>query len=323
MNCTRTVRAAAAAIVLAAPACAWAQTGKPIRFIVGFPPGGAVDLIARAVAPGIGQALGTTVVVDNRAGASGGIGAELLAKSPADGSAIGLVSITSLVLNVHMAAKPPYHPLKDFTAVTTVGTVPFAIATHPAVPARSLRDLIAIARAGAHRVTVGSPGQGSLQHLTVELLNRAAKVQLLHVPYKGTGPALTDVMGGHIDGMVTAIPGMLAAARSGRLRVLAVTSDKRAGTLPEVPTAIEQGYKDFVVVNWYAIVAPAGMAAAPLDALHKAVVTTTAAPGVREKLLSSGVDPKTDASPASFAAYLGAEFERWGTVVRQTGVRRN
>jgi tripartite-type tricarboxylate transporter receptor subunit TctC len=306
---------------LAQPALAQVIAAKTIRFIVGFPPGGAVDLIARAVAPGIGEALGPSVVVDNRAGANGAIGAELVAKAPPDGSAIGLVSISSMVLNVHMLPNPSYHTLRDFTPISTVGLVPFAITTHPAVPAKTLKELIALARSAPGRITVGSPGTGSLQHLTVELLNGAAGVKIVHVPYKGTGPAMTDVMGGHIDGMVTAISGVLAAAKSGKLRVLAVTGDQRATTMPEVPTAQEQGLKGVTVVNWYAIVGPANMQTPQLDALHAAIVKTVANPVVREKLVTSGVDPKTDATPAAFAAFVREEFARWGNVVKQTGAK--
>lgn len=313
-----------ALIVVAGTQVSLAQTsiGKPVRFIVGFPPGGAVDLIARAVAPGIGEALGTSVVVDNRAGASGGIGAELLAKSQPDGATIGLMSITSMVLNVHMHANPSYHTIRDFTPISNVGLVPFAVTTHPAVPARSLKDLIALARSSPGRITIGSPGTGSLQHLTVEILNNAANVKLLHVPYKGTGPAMTDVMGGYIDGMITAIPGVLAAAKSGKLRVLAVTGEQRAATLPDVATAQEQGIKGVVVVNWYAIAGPANMQAPQLNALHAAIVKTVASPAVREKLIASGVDPKTDATPAAFASFVRDDFERWGKVVKQTRVSK-
>jgi len=325
LNRVKTVWKALAAVVIAMAvthgAHAQTITGKTIRFIVGFPPGGAVDLIARAVAPGIGDALGSSVVVDNRAGASGAIGAELLVKSPADGTAIGLVSISSMVLNVHMVPNPPYHTLRDFTPISTVGLVPFAITIHPAVPARSLKELIALARSSPGKLTVGSPGVGSLQNLTVELLNNAAKVKILHVPYKGTGPAMTDVLGGHIDGMVTAVPGVISAAKSGKLRVIAVTGDQRSSALPEVPTAQEQGLTNFRVVNWYAIVGPANIPAPQLGALHGAIQRTVASPGVRDKLVASGVDPKTDATPAAFAAFVRDEFALWGKLVKQSGIR--
>ena len=294
--------------------------GKTMRFILGFPPGGAVDLIGRAVAPGIGEAVGTSVVVDNRPGANGAIGAELLVKSPADGTVIGLVSISSMVLNVHMTPNPSYHTLRDFTPITNVGLVPFAVTVHPAVPAKSLKELVALARLRPGKVTVGSPGVGGLQHLAIEMLNDSGKIKLLHVPYKGTGPAMTDVLGGHIDGMMAAVSGVIGAAKSGKLRVIAITAAERSPALPEVPTAQEQGLPGFIVVNWYAIVGPANMPAAPLNALHGAIVKTVASPAVRDKLVASGVDPKTDASPAVFAAFVRDEFTRWEKVLRRANI---
>jgi tripartite-type tricarboxylate transporter receptor subunit TctC len=309
-------------LVLAAAGSAHAQTfpTKPIRFIVGFPPGGAVDLVARAVAPGIGDVLGVQVIVDNRPGANGMIGAELVAKAAPDGHVIGLVSISSMVLNVLMQSNPPYQA-KDFTPLSTVGLVPFGLGVHPSVPARSLKELIALARSRPARLTVGSPGVGSLQHLTIEMLNATAKVKLGHVPYKGTGPALTDVLGGHIDGLVTAISGVIVPARSGKLRLLAVMDAQRSQALPEVPTAHEQGLANFNVVNWYAIAAPPNLPAPIANALHAAIAKTTATPIARERLVAGGVDPKTDASPAAFAQYVRDEFARWSKVVKDSGIK--
>jgi len=294
---------------------------KPLRMIVGFPPGGAVDLLARTVAPPLAEILGGQVVVDNRAGATGIIGAELVAKAAADGYTIGLVSVSSLVLNVHMYKNIPYHTLKDFTPLTTVGLVPFAIAVHPGVPARSLNELIALARAKPGMLTFGTPGVGGHQHLTVEMLNAVAGIRLVHVPYKGTGPALTDVAGGHIDGMVTAISGLIALAKNGKLRVLAITGAERSPALPDVPTAREQGLRDFVVVTWYAIVAPPNMSAPLANTLHAGIVKAIALPAIADKFAAAGVDPRTDASPAAFAEFVREEFARWGKVVRESGVK--
>jgi tripartite-type tricarboxylate transporter receptor subunit TctC len=294
---------------------------KPLRLIVGFPPGGAVDLLARTVAPPLAEILGGQVVVDNRGGANGIIGAELVAKAAADGYTIGLVSISSLVLNVHVYKNIPYHTLKDFTPLTTVGRVPFAIAVYPGVPARSLNELIMLARAKPGMLTFGTPGVGGQQHLTVEMLNTVAQIRLEHVPYKGTGPALTDVLGGHIDGMVTAIPGLITFAKNGKLRILAVTSAERSPALPDVPTAREQGLSSFVVVNWYAIVAPPNLAAPLANTLHAAIAKVVATPAVAEKLAAAGVEPRTDASPAAFAGFVREEFVRWGKVARESGVK--
>jgi len=310
-----------AALALIAPSPAEAQVGgsKALRFVVGFPPGGAVDLVARAVAPSLGEIVGTQVIVDNRPGANGMIGAELVAKAPPDGTTIGLVSISSLVLNVLLHSNPPYHTVRDFTPLSTVGLSPFGISVHPSVPARSLQALIALAKPRAGKLTFGHPGVGSLQHLTIEMLNAAAGIKLQHVPYKGTGPAMTDVLGGHIDGLVGAVPGLIAAAKSGKLAVLAVTGSERAAAFPEVPTAEEQGLRGFQVVNWYAIVGPANLPAPVAGALHAAIVKATATPATRERLVTGGMDPRTDATPAAFAQFVRDEFDRWGKVVKATG----
>jgi len=316
--------ACAIAAVLVAMPSVYAQGNprKTVRLILGFPPGGAVDLIGRAVASGIGEATGSSVVVDNRPGAKGAIGAELLVKSPPDGSAIGLVSVSSMVLNVLTLPNPSYHTLRDFTPIGNVGLVPFVVTMHPAVPAKSLKELIALARARPGQITIGSPGVGGLQHLGIVMLNDAARIKLLHVPYKGTGPAMTDVLGGHIDGLMAAVTGVLESAKAGKLRVLAITSAERASMLPEVPTVQEQGLPGFLVVNWYAIVGPANLPAVPLNALHAAIQKTVASPAVNDKLVASGVVPKTDASPGAFAAFVREEFARWEKVVKQSDLKR-
>jgi tripartite-type tricarboxylate transporter receptor subunit TctC len=294
---------------------------KPIRFVVGFPPGGAVDILARTVAPPLAETLGVQVVIDNRTGANGIIGAELVAKAAPDGYTIGLVSLSSLVLNVHMYPSIPYHTLRDFTPLTTIGLAPFAIAVHPGVPAKSLKELIALARSKPGTLTFGSPGIGGLQHLTIEMLNSAAKIRLVHVPYKGTGPALTDTLGGHIDGLVTAISGLILFAKSGKLRVLALTGEQRSTVLPEVPTVREQGLPGFLVVSWYAIVASPNLPPAIANTLHAALVKVVATPATAEKFAAAGVDPKTDASPAVFAQFVRDEFSRWGKVVKDSGIK--
>jgi len=313
----------ATALLLMIGAVAFAQnfTAKPIHFIVGFPPGGVVDIVARTVSPALAETLGAQIVVDNRGGANGIIGAEAVAKAAPDGNTIGLVSISSLVLNVHLYKNLSYHTLKDFTPLSNIGLVPFALAVHPGVPVRSLQQLIALARSKPGMLTFGTPGVGGLQHLTIEMLNSSAKIRLEHVPYKGTGPAMIDVLGGHIDGMVTGISGVIESAKTGKLRVLAITGDQRSSALPQVPTAREQGLPDLVVVNWYAIVAPPRVTPSITTALHAAIVKSVALPAVSDKLLAAGVDPKTDASAAAFAQFVHEEFDRWGKVVKESGIK--
>ncbi len=312
-----------AAALTGASAVSTAQPfpAKPVRMIVGFPPGGAVDIIARTMGAPMGEILGQQVVVDTRPGANGMIGAELVAKAPADGHTIGLVSISSMVLNVHLYPNINYHTLRDFTPISNVGLVPFVIAVHPAVPARSLKALIAIAKSQPGKLNFGSPGVGGLQHLTLGMLTTLAKVNIQHVPYKGTGPAMTDVMGGQIDGVVAGTAGIVEMAKSGKLRLLAITSEQRSPALPDVPTAKEQGMPDLVVVNWYALVGPPKLAPQALDTLHASIVKAAALPATRAKFDAAGVEVKTDATPAAFAQYVRSEFERWGTVVKETGVR--
>lgn len=294
---------------------------KPVRMVVGFAPGGAVDIVARTIAAPMSDLLGQPVVIDTRPGANGMLGADLVAKAPPDGHTIGLVSISSLVLNVHLYSKAPYHTLRDFTPISNVGLLPFVIAVHPAVPARSLKELISLARSQPGKLTVGTPGVGGLQHLTIEMLNSAAKVSLHHIPYKGTTPAMTDVMGGHIDAVIGGVPGILEPHKAGRLRAVVVTDENRVAAMPDVPTAREQGLPDLVVVNWYAIVGPANLPAHTLNALHASIVKGAALPATQEKFTAAGVDVKTDPTPAAFAEYVRVEFARWGTLVKNSGVR--
>jgi tripartite-type tricarboxylate transporter receptor subunit TctC len=314
----------AIAVVLFCAHAAFAQTypTKPVRLIVGFPPGGAVDMVARAVAQELQESLAHPVIVDNRAGANGVIGTQTVAKAPPDGYTIGLGSISTLVLNVHFNSNVGYHPLRDFTPIGSVGEVASAFALHPAVPARSLKHLIALARSQpAGRLMVGSSGVGSLQHLALEILNVASGVRIQHVAYKGTSPALTDVLGGHIDGLVVSLPGVIAPAQTGKLNVVAVTGSQRSSTLPQVPTAKEQGLADLVVANWYGIVGPPNLPPQIVNRLHEAIGRAAASPGLKSKYAAAGVDTRTDASPAAFGKFVGSEFARWEQVITKSGVR--
>lgn len=311
----------AAAAVVSAGAHAQGQGGRPLRLIVGFPPGGAVDITARIIAPALSELLGGQVVIDNRGGANGIIGAELVAKAAPDGQTFGLVSISSIVLNVHLYSKISYHTLRDFTPISRVAMVPFVIAINPGIGAGSLKELIATARAQPGKLVFGSPGMGSLQHLTIEMLNAAAKIDIRHVPYKGTGPAVTDVLGGHISGLVSGASGVIGPVKSGKMRIVAATGEQRTPALPDVPTVLEQGLPKFVVVTWYAIFAPPKMPQATAAALHAAVAKAVATPAIQEKLIAAGLDPKTDSNPAAFARFVADDFARYGELVKQLGVK--
>jgi tripartite-type tricarboxylate transporter receptor subunit TctC len=311
----------AALLATAGGAVAQGFPNKPLRMVVGFAPGGAVDIVARTIAAPMSEILGQPVVIDTRPGANGMIGADLVAKAAPDGLTVGLVSISSLVLNVHLSTKTPYHTLRDFTPISNVGLLPFVVAVHPAVPARSLKELVALARARPGKLAIGSPGVGGLQHLTLEMLNMTARINVYHVPYKGTTPAMTDVMGGHIDGVIGGVPGILGPHKAGRLRAVAVTGDDRVSAMQDVPTAREQGLPDLVVVNWYAIVGPAGLPPQVLNALHTSIVKGAALPVTREKFAAAGVDVKTDPTPAAFADFVQKEFARWGATVKKSGIK--
>jgi tripartite-type tricarboxylate transporter receptor subunit TctC len=300
---------------------AQAYPSKPIRMIVGFPPGGVVDIVARGIAQPMGELFGQPVIVDSRPGAAGTIGLALLTTAPADGYTIGLASISNLVLAPHLNPKVTYHPLRDFTPITTVGRVPFLLAVHPGVPAKSLKDLLGLARTHPGKLNFGSPGVGGLQHLTLGMLNFMAKVDITHVAYKGTGPAMTDVMGGQIDGVVAGLSGMVAASKAGKLRILAQTGDTRSSALPDVPTAQEQGLSGMVVVNWYSFVGPQKLAGPPLTTLHATIVKAAHQPATRERFEAAGIEIKTDDSPAAFGRYVAEEDARWGQVVKATGVK--
>jgi tripartite-type tricarboxylate transporter receptor subunit TctC len=306
---------------VAVPGQAQSFPVKPIRMIVGFPPGGVVDIVARGIAQPMSELLGQTVLVDSRPGAAGTIGLTLLNAAPPDGYTIGLASISNLVLAPHLNPKITYHPVRDFTPITNVGRVPFVLAVNPTVPAKSLKELIALARAQPGKLNFGSPGVGGLQHLTIGMLNFMAKTDITHVAYKGTGPAMADVLGGQIDGVVAGISGMVAASKAGKLRILAQTGDTRSPALPDVPTAQEQGLPGMVVLNWYSFIGPPKLTGQPLATLYSTIVKAAHLPATRERFDAAGIDVKTDDSPAAFGRYVAEEDARWGQVVKTTGIK--
>ncbi len=304
------------------PSAAFAQQPYPtkaIRFVVPFAPGGGTDLIARVVAQYLQEALGQPVVVDNRGGAGSTLGSDIVAKAPPDGYTLLLANI-SLAFNAELYPKLPYNAVRDLAAVSMVAVQPNILVIHPSLPARNFREFIEAARARPGKYSYGSAGLGSGTHLAAELLKMLVKFDVLHVPYKGTGPALNDLMGGQVQMMVSTFASALPHVKSGRLRALGVTTIKRSSAAPDVPTLIEAGVPGFDYSTWYAIFVPAGTRAAVVETLNRTTRQVLGREDVRTRLEAQGVDASTS-TPAELAAYLKSETVKWGKVVRATGAR--
>lgn len=311
----------AAACVFVTPGAHAQDTSKPVRIIQGFAAGGGHDTVARLLAPRMGSQLGVNAIVEARPGANGMIGAEVVAKSPPDGNTLFLSGVSTFVLNPLVYPKVSYDTLKDFAPITLVAALPQILVAHPGLPVKSLSDVVALARRNPNKLSAGSPGVGGLSHLTLEIFKRSAKVDIEHVAYKGTGAALTDVLGGYVPIIIGDLPGPLPHVKAGKLRALAVTSEKRSPLLPDVPSATEQGFRELESTNWYGVMAPAGVPAATVTRIHAALVAAAQAPETRERYSSLGMDPVVSASPAAFTTFVRDEFARWGKVVKSTGIK--
>jgi tripartite-type tricarboxylate transporter receptor subunit TctC len=304
--------------VLAQPASEWPS--KPVRFIVPFPPGGSVDPLARLTGARLNAALGQQFVVDNRTGGSGSIGTALGAKSAADGYTFVIVFDTHAV-NPALIPNLPYDTLKDLTNVMLIGTAPMVLTTNPVRPFKGLGDLVKFAKAKPDATTFGTVGSGSLGHLAMMLVQQQAGVRLVHVPYKGGGPALTAAIGGEIDFAVTsvAVPG--PHIKGGRLRAVVTTGDRRSHVVPDTPTLIESGLPGLSAHAWWGWVAPAGLPAPLLDRLHGELAKVYAQPDLRKQLTEQlGMDLVVS-SPQAMTKFLTAEIARWGKVVKENNIR--
>ncbi|OGA48814.1 MAG: hypothetical protein A3F74_21195 [Betaproteobacteria bacterium RIFCSPLOWO2_12_FULL_62_58] len=310
----RAVAILLAAVVPAAAGHAQEYPTKPVRIIIGFPPGGATDLIARLMAPKYTQIFKQQFIVDNRPGANGVIGSDLAAKAPPDGHTIHLATIGSLVLSP-ATTKVPYDPLKDFAPISQAVSLQNIFIVHPTLPTRTLKELIALAKKKPGAFNYASSGLASPGHLAGELFKNMAGVDMVHVPYKGGGPALTDLIAGHVEIFVAVISTAMPAVKSGRARALAVTGGKRAAALPEVPTVAESGLKGYEASNWYGMVAPAGTPQSIIDRLHNETAAILNMPDVRKVLLDSGIDALSS-TPQQFAAYIKSETEKWTRVIK-------
>ena len=287
---------------------------RPVRILVGFPPSGATDLIARILQPALAQAFQREIVVENRPGASGVLAADLTAKAAPDGYTLNLVSHSALVVSPAMVSVP-YDPLGDFTPIARIAELPNVIMARAAVPAQDLRQLVGLAKANPGSISYGSPGPGSAGHLTGEFFARTAGIQLMHVPYRGGGPAMTDFLSGQIDLFVGVVSTAVPYVQQGRARALAVSGTKRAAPLPEVPTVAESGWPEFEATTWYAMIGPARLPRPVVERWHKELAAALAVPEVRKALVERGFEPAPSA-PAEFAAYLRAETAKWAPVVK-------
>jgi len=312
---------AATALAVAFPLSAQEYPAKPVRIIIGFPPGGATDLVARLMAPKYAETFRQQFIVDNRPGANGTIGTDLAAKAAPDGYTIHLATIGTLVISPAIS-KVPYDPVTDFATISQAVALQNIFIVHPSVPARSLKDLIALARAKPGRLNYATSGAGSQGHLAGELFKLMAKVDMVHVPYKGGGPALVDLIAGHVEIFVAVISTAIPQVKAGKARALAVTGGRRAIALPDVPTVAETGLKGYESTAWYGYVAPANTPRAIIERLHKATVAVLNLPDVKQRLLENGIDA-APSSPEQFAAHIKAETAKWTKVIRAAKLQVN
>ena len=316
------MRRAVTAVLLCLAGLAQAQPYpvKPIHFIVPFPPGGGNDTVARAIAQQLGPDLGQPVVIDNRPGAGGSVGAELAAKSPPDGYTLFLAGVGSHAVNPNLHARLAYDPVRDFTPITLVATAPSVLVVNPAVPARTVAEFTAYARANPDKLNYASNGNGSAAQLAAAMYESMANVRMVHVPYKGIAPALTDLLSGEVQLMFGTVVALVPHIQAGKLRALAVTSRKRSALLPEVPSLAESGLPDYEAGSWYGVMAPAGTPREIVERLHGAIARALKQPDVAQRLAAEGAIV-IGSTPAEFGAHIKAELARVGNVVRGAGIR--
>lgn len=318
---TQAFRAIAAAALVLGSAPLFAQVDyptKPIRMVVPYAPGGGSDIVARIVGQKMSESLGQTIVVDNRPGAAGMLGAELAAAAPADGYTL-LLADSSYTINASYFKQKRYDAQKSFVPVSLIADTPYLLVVHPTVAATSVKDFIGLAKAQPGKINVGSAGNGSGSHLTGALFMLKSGVSLNHIPYKGSGPSTADVVAGQIQSTFATAPGAVPFVKAGRLKALVAASPKRSATLPDVPTFVELGFKDIVVTNWYGVVAPAGTPNAAVQKLAREITRVIALADVRERLAGVALEPMTP-GPEVFAQLIDAELKRWAQVIKDANI---
>ena len=315
---------AAAAVLLAAASavvCAQGYPSRPIRLIVPFGPGGGSDYVGRLVAQKLNEQMGQTVVVDNRTGAASLVGTEIALRAAPDGYTLFLGD-SGLTINLAYFKNAKYDPIKDFSPITVVGQTPYVLVAHPNLPyAANLKEFVAMAKAQPGKLTIGSSGAGSGSHLSGELFRLRAGINMIHVPYKGGGAVLADVVSGQIQSTMTSLPAAEPLIKSGRLKVLAAASEKRSPLAPDVPTFAEGGVNDMVVTNWYGVLSVGGTPQPILKRLHDELLRAIASPDMRERLATAALEP-TPMTPDQFRKMISAEAERWSRVVKESGIKQ-
>jgi tripartite-type tricarboxylate transporter receptor subunit TctC len=308
------------AAIAAAPAWSQQYPAKPVRLVVPFPPGGTADTLGRIVAAKLTESLGQNFVIENRPGAGGLVGSDLASKAAPDGYTLLVSGIASHAIAPALAAKPPFDPLRDFTHIALFGGPPSVFAVHPSLPAKDLKAYVAFARARPHELSYGSPGNGTQGHLMAELFRQRAKIDIVHVPYRGAALAVIDAVAGHIHGVSTTVTTASAQIRAGRMRALALSSVERLPDYPGVPTFREAGYRDVVGTVWFSLSAPAGVPAEIVSRLNGEVRRILQLQDVRDRLRGDGIAPN-QLDPKAFSDFLAAEVKRWAPVVRASGAR--
>lgn len=305
---------------LAQESAAQAYPSRPVRIVAPFAPGSTIDIIGRLIAPRLSEALGQPVLIENRPGAGGMVGMDAVAKSPPDGYTMVIGALGPLAMNPVLYPKTPFDPVRDFAPVTLLATGPVAIAVHPSLPVRTVKELVALAKKNPGKLNFGSPGVGSSPHLTGELVKMLTGSDIVHVPYKGNAEAITDLVSGRVSIVFTGVPPVVPLAKAGRVRLIATTGRQRVPGLPDVPTIAEAGLPAAEVLIWYGLVAPAATPKEIVSRLNAHIVKIMAAPEVRERFSQQGIDPETS-TPEQFGRLIRDEYARWTKVIRASGIK--
>ena len=318
----RILSAAAAVMIAGLPAAAHAQTypTKSIRLIVPFPPGGSTDLMGRVLGAKLGETFGQQVIVENRPGASGMIGNELVARAAPDGYMLTMGTIGAMSVNVSLFKSVPHDSTRDFAPITLTGNVENLLVVHPSVPVRNVKELIALAASKPGNLIFASSGIGNAPHLAGELFNQLAKVKMVHLPYKGGGPAMIDLVAGQVSLSFASMPSSLPFAKSGKLRAIAVGGARRSPAAPDIPTVAENGLPGFEVTDWQGLLAPAKTPAAGVERLNRETLRILNERETKDRLAAAGLQVVTS-TPAQFAEFIRSEIDKWGKVIRSAGIK--